>query len=1456
MSDYGLFESDEATQAEPRLAAKTAARKLEAAIDQVRSDFGRFLVGATGIDEFEDRWHLSKHDIRAAVEPLVFPNTGTMRRIKNALKQDWKLAHPYKLGLSHEEAGFGSMPTDDTKTNLHTEETFEPSSGNLIPEGDFPGYKNKVDQRGPEKVQNAFTPGGDSGTNKHGAKKPPCDCEADKYHGGAHSESCPCWDWEGDDEPSKKESAFRRQARDPRHYDQVGHEYTHINDEPAGSPEIMEDEGDHDGVHEYYKNIMEEPPAGYPRRERSLFEDEKPVLTPSHSGEGDLGSFVEDEHVLARREAAALVADIYTDFAQANGLRVASLDTLDHYASTGIAEADYRLLESMIVSAAEAKDEEAEEDSDDDDEADHEEPDADNFGGPSDGDEDNESDDDESDSDDDDSDDSDDSGDDEDYDFGGGSGEGGDDSAGGGQTYTVPDQAPELEPQVLNEIPHDDTDGSAPIPPEVVDSLLGLPPGTIEQLLLQEVEQGQGGAPQGGGDDFLGGGGGDADQGPPPQDPRMARRRQAGEDDPTLSRRGPLADLAIARQHADETGHKIVMENKGREGYSFNCPECDPAYDGPRVKVPPHGGQDRSYGDDDINRSFTGSKARQFWAAPDEDEDEMRARHQRELSQHYQNVFPSSMEKASVEDVKPSIQELYHRAQNGDRDAYGHLQNLYQERGWTAARRFWAADDDQNSGGGDPGGQQPPQGDPSQAGGDPAAMGGQPMMPPPGSQSVAPPQPPAPLENQPAEDALLDTANQAIMQMIDRETAEYQQIIGPLSQALQAVQFAQQVEQSEHPMDVTPPQGTVNVDPSQAPGGAGNPQQQLAYLMRQAGGDHGVMDWDDDYFYKAVNPYSGRSGEDFLERGERGDPDARWPVPEGHDTSLPNKHHAQRLQAKKVRTLKNAAKLIAKTFKVSEKMLIEAMGRRHYEHVAEAFQILPPEQRQDPYVRAAAGHIANMFAAENQMFNKQAFMDAVVGPASGSRLPFDRPRLAGETWKNTPTMDRFEFPNEQPEITDNMTINDLPKQSPKGLPKMKANQDRLAWGTKGVAPKLPKMPSEKRGDDVMNKYQRYTDQRAQKGLNFGDNDVTVENFLNERHVGQEAGNKLHESLGISHPPVNPGEPSRIKPTVPKAVNPTIKKSTWGEWEPKKEASFFTRRVPGWKWDDHLNGYISKEGKAFTCSCGQKVAAPSYKSCDCGKIWNVYAIGDTHHLASDTADMFIAREIPVRDNVIMANKKLAGNNELPNIHDHIHEVGEDGLPEWFTDPYEREFALAHRDLGNHEKVAQIISDHAYNRWQDHALAKDDENAQDSWYSRSCQADDYLKAVQQNLGTLPKEARRMQAKGKCECWDGYERVPGTEPCAEGSCRKCDSHKRSSAINAALTANVDLLATIDKLADWTKYDDDVDPAVEAYGKNKAPSTKVSQPPKDWATRLPKGDPSKKGGTWTPPTIPRKKK
>ena len=49
-------------------------------------------------------------------------------------------------------------------------------------------------------------------------------------------------------------------------------------------------------------------------------------------------------------------------------------------------------------------------------------------------------------------------------------------------------------------------------------------------------------------------------------------------------------------------------------------------------------------------------------------------------------------------------------------------------------------------------------------------------------------------------------------------------------------------------------------------------------------------------------------------------------------------------------------------------------------------------------------------------------------------------------------------------------------------------------------------------------------------------------------------------------------------------------------------------------------------------------------------------------------------------------------------------------------------------------------------------------------------------ERNPGTLNPTAKVAK---DCGCWDGYKRVPGTKPCAPGSCEKCDAaHKESAA------------------------------------------------------------------------------
>ncbi|MCX6419309.1 MAG: peptidoglycan-binding domain-containing protein [Actinobacteria bacterium] len=46
-----------------------------------------------------------------------------------------------------------------------------------------------------------------------------------------------------------------------------------------------------------------------------------------------------------------------------------------------------------------------------------------------------------------------------------------------------------------------------------------------------------------------------------------------------------------------------------------------------------------------------------------------------------------------------------------------------------------------------------------------------------------------------------------------------------------------------------------------------------------------------------------------------------------------------------------------------------------------------------------------------------------------------------------------------------------------------------------------------------------------------------------------------------------------------------------------------------------------------------------------------------------------------------------------------------------------------------------------------------------------------------------ATLTEAKKKsCNCWNGYERVPGTKPCAPGSCRKCDKARKDKKLDEA--------------------------------------------------------------------------
>ncbi|QIG58301.1 hypothetical protein SEA_SKOG_149 [Gordonia phage Skog] len=158
MSEFDLWDADNATQSAPAVRARQASHQLQSAVQAVAGTYGKFLFAATGLDDFDDRWHLSKKDIRKTVEAAgLFPNTGSMRRVQAALKR------AYKDTGRHQR-----RTADNTHPEMDLDQTFVAREDvDLIPKDDWEGYKDSVSQGAEEKADRNFGEGGDSGKDRH-----------------------------------------------------------------------------------------------------------------------------------------------------------------------------------------------------------------------------------------------------------------------------------------------------------------------------------------------------------------------------------------------------------------------------------------------------------------------------------------------------------------------------------------------------------------------------------------------------------------------------------------------------------------------------------------------------------------------------------------------------------------------------------------------------------------------------------------------------------------------------------------------------------------------------------------------------------------------------------------------------------------------------------------------------------------------------------------------------------------------------------------------------------------------------------------------------------------------------------------------------------------------------------------------------------------------------------------
>jgi len=1469
MSDYGLFEASVVEDSAPDVQKRLAAKQLQAAIYDVRETYGRFLLGSTGLDEFEDRWHYSKADIRRTVEPHVLPVTGVMRRVHDAMKKEWKEAAFLKGAPFADYSDFADCVSKNKDKG-------DPDA--------YCGYiKHKVED------------------SKESSRRTACKI--------CHSEpdSQKCAECRAREHKSARLAALESRLS---HSDLTA-AFRELADKTEPDQHIQQTDyhSDADLIPEdNFEGYLDSVDQGGPEKVQRDF--------GQRSGEDDWEN-------TGRQGSIAL--DLYTDWARSNHLRVASLATLELY-SANCSDDEFRVIDAAIRRTAdEDEDEEkVEEDKEklredeeredsDEDEGDEEDE------GDDEGDEDEKSDD-------------------------------HDDDKGGPPWLTSAIQrvaAPPSGPGTYDPTTQHDRPGGSRSPFEELfnptqrfDPNTGrdvpIDPGTVPVGPANRVQfapgapgqdpatagaghvapapgvgagAGQGlAAPGGGGKSWFGGGdnapapgvGAGAGQNIAPPSGGNAGAGggeggggwKANDIAPNTIKPGEyqikpgdtlfeIAQGAGIKDYNDiakaNTGPDVAKgfanitdPNKINAGDKITIPGTPP----PAAPVPNPADVTEGTKVESAPTSPTGALPEAGNTQP----------------------APTSAEQNKPIEPKASKQ----------------LKSYFQQ--YYGIPRLAAEEDEE---GGPPPGEspasEPPPQDPSAA---PPAPGSDqaPQAPPDDQPPVDPNTPPQQMENQPAEDHLLDTAGQAVSQMIDRETQEYQQIIDPLSQALQAIQYAQQVEEQMNPIDVTPPQGTVDVGPQDAATGAPQaaippqPMQQQAYrIARHFGmtqdGYHMMLEAMGRKHYQTVadaiaglpvehrGSIASSMGDMFAEENPNfrheaffraaGVPPMRTAgVPWNETKNAPLREH-ERYDLDpgnwEDRDLDPRNEGLppweghydpAEWTHGEDDPFAGSRMMEHYQNEPHSFGRPAQPNRWDPNESAAYDRGRGEFKGEG------AYGSPGVPPgmqASRGRLGFNR-QGAAPTLVPQQTMDTFKFPGAGKTVHPDDNLSITPDMTDLTPPKKKA-----AWDFEAK---------------VMDQWTKWDQGRAQKGLPELPTEDKVKSFANETGVGTRGVNTVMKNLGVPKAPKAPAAPAA----------PKVKAY--------KEGSFFTRRVPGWTWDDHLAAYKTNSAAPFTCKCGSMFDVPAYYNCRCGAVFNAYPIGQGGDERTASVDMYLCREINVRDGMMMEGSIKTACDECGHSPcacetewvededredaDAPHAPGKTAALGWQHSPEGNEALAMHQGLvghaaadGNwhvmdqkgrvrHQGISNLLNldgaKQAAERAMGHrtaAIGEDDHSVVYRDGDRFCSKCNALlwdpnvhhcpakqaafsMALPKIHVPIPRNATRAMF-GEMKSKDDRDDEPTTEPdkkkgdddastLPEGMQHKVKEHEGTSGEEVEEhVKGKDKKATRVMFGDWTVYDDDI-----GGGARRPPSTVVHRPPEDWARRMPEQGPSSQ---WRPP-------
>ena len=563
----------------------------------------------------------------------------------------------------------------------------------------------------------------------------------------------------------------------------------------------------------------------------------------------------------------------------------------------------------------------------------------------------------------------------------------------------------------------------------------------------------------------------------------------------------------------------------------------------------------------------------------------------------------------------------------------------------------------------------------------------------------------------------LQKANEALSNVLNQKAEEMQEEVAPLQQALQVVQQALQEQQAQNPFNVMPSSGTVDVMPG---GGGGDPMggggappegDPMAAMM---GGGGGMPPGGGDPMGGGMPPEMGGGmppgGEDPMAAMMGGG------APPGGGGDIPPELLQQLMASRQGRTAAGDGVFTPPVGRPYTNELSPEEAYAQALDIANAKEYNPAGEhslsnypRSDPSARAYLPSGRYPDPAE-----MPGGYGAALADETGAR------KLPGLPKHHAPQHRKSKRGGGGGELDDSGNPDELLEP---GIHYMldvpgaqeyldeyaqKANRKRGGQG-KAEAATRPRRESA----DVMNKWKSWQKKLPEQGRLPTGGESDFDEFAQENKVGPKGMKKLKNHLDSALPDDDmsiqanrrraaPVKNPLAKPKPDYAAGAQFVNETVGndpdisgeevsrKWtreqglDPKKEKAKranrrrkqawsgwgqpSVRKVAGWNWDHRLNGYITTAADQFSCDCGEGFDTPSgYRRCgSCGKGWNSYIIGTDNEGRQASLEKVIVREIPVREGVIVANKRVSQPSMgRGNLHPIWSEMGytPEKLDEW-------------------------------------------------------------------------------------------------------------------------------------------------------------------------------------------------